>query len=106
MAVRCGIFRTFAIGLARLKRTSTSFVVACIRVFGLGNFRVAFEASFVSRKRFGMCAIALKTSSERIVSSWALKADVASIARMHLQCQNLVRRSICDITELRSVVRG
>jgi hypothetical protein len=44
-----------------------------MRVFGLWSLRVAFEASFVSRKRLEMCAIAPKTRSERIVSSWDIE---------------------------------
>jgi hypothetical protein len=35
MAAGCGIYRTIGIGLDRLKRTNTSFVVSWMRVFGL-----------------------------------------------------------------------
>jgi hypothetical protein len=38
-----------------------------MRLFGLCSIRVALEASLTSRRRFGTCAIAPKTSSERIV---------------------------------------
>ena len=38
-----------------------------MRLFGLCSIRVALEASLTSRRRFGTCVIAPKTSSERIV---------------------------------------
>jgi hypothetical protein len=38
-----------------------------MRLFGLCRIRVALEASLTSRRRFGTCVIAPKTSSERIV---------------------------------------
>src|ERR1700761_484635 len=48
-AIGISVSRAPAIGLTRLKRTSTSFVVSCMRVFGLWSLRVAVEASLVSK---------------------------------------------------------
>jgi aspartate 1-decarboxylase len=50
-----------------------------MRVFGLWNLRVAFEASRVSRKRFETYVIAPKTSSERIVSSGGVTVNSNSL---------------------------
>jgi hypothetical protein len=68
------VSRTPAMGTAWLKRTSTSFIVSCMRVFGRCNLRVAIAASLASRKRFETWVVAPKTSSERIVFSdrWKL----------------------------------
>jgi hypothetical protein len=48
-----------------------------MRVFGRCNFRVVFETSFVSRKAFETYDLAVKTNSDRIVSSAALEVDLA-----------------------------
>jgi hypothetical protein len=63
------VFCVPEIGLAKLKRTNTSFTVPATREFCRWNLRVAVAASLVSRNRFGTCAIAAKTSSDRIVFS-------------------------------------
>lgn len=63
-----------ASGLARLKRTNTSFIVSCMRVFGIWSARVALEATLTSRKRFETCLAAPKTKLERIFSSHHFQA--------------------------------
>jgi hypothetical protein len=77
-----------------------------MRVFGLWSLRVAFEASFVSRKRFEMCAIAPKIRSERIVSSWGMKADTTLFNSLNaFALPELVQMTIRYVAEFRSVVR-
>jgi hypothetical protein len=49
-----------------LKRTNTSFIVSCMRLFGRCSARVALEASLTSKKRFETFVIAPKINLERI----------------------------------------
>jgi hypothetical protein len=74
------VFGTHAIGLAWRKRSKTSFIVSCMRLFGLCSIRVALEASLTSRRRFGTCVIAPKTCSERIVISQVHTRSTCSTA--------------------------
>src|SRR6185437_13956652 len=57
-----------AAGLLSWKRSKTSLVVSCNRVFGLCNLRVALEANWQSWYRFFTWASAPKIKSERIVT--------------------------------------
>jgi hypothetical protein len=79
---RCPFDGATAMGLARLKRTNTSFAVFSMRVFGLWSLWTAFAASLVSRKRFGTFDIAPKTSSERILSSRDIEGRICEGKRL------------------------
>jgi hypothetical protein len=67
------------------KRTNTSFIVSCMRLFGLCSARVPLEASLTSKKRFETFVIAPKINLERIA---VLHMHARSSVLNDLVCSN------------------